>query len=189
MSAALARRPPRALRRIRGLTIIQPWATLIVDGPKRVENRGWRPSGFDVGDYIAIHAGAKLDLECWFGAFGVATEGKLFGTLPVLDRVLATPRDPTEGKRLARARERAALLAACPYSAILGVARLARIDTFLQADTWPWYCGPFGWVLDEVRGFEPVPCSGALGLWEIPAAVLPTVRQRWKAAGGAMVTA
>lgn len=38
-----------------------------------------------------------------------------------------------------------------------------------------WYFGPFGWVLDDVVEIDPVPCKGALGLWEIPADVLAAV--------------
>lgn len=33
----------------------------------------------------------------------------------------------------------------------------------------PWFFGPFGWALDEIRPLaEPVPCKGALGLWRVP---------------------
>lgn len=33
----------------------------------------------------------------------------------------------------------------------------------------PWYCGPIGWLLDDVRVLpSPVPCKGAKGLWPLP---------------------
>lgn len=52
------------LHDFRVLTVRQPWASAIVLGPKRVENRSWhiRPG------WVAIHAGAsmdRLDPESW----------------------------------------------------------------------------------------------------------------------------
>lgn len=44
--------------KIKGLTLIRPWAWAIVHASKRVENRTWKPS-LTVGDWIAIHAGSK----------------------------------------------------------------------------------------------------------------------------------
>jgi len=36
----------------------------------------------------------------------------------------------------------------------------------------PWYCGPVGWVFDDVVVLdEPIPCRGHLGLWRLPEAV------------------
>ena len=43
-------------RRIAGLTIRQPWASLIAHGPKRTENRTWLPD-LEPGEFLAIHAG------------------------------------------------------------------------------------------------------------------------------------
>jgi hypothetical protein len=35
-----------------------------------------------------------------------------------------------------------------------------------------WFIGPFGYVLEKPRTLpNPVPCKGALGLWEVPASV------------------
>lgn len=36
-----------------------------------------------------------------------------------------------------------------------------------------WFLGPFGYVLENPQPLRrPVPCKGALGLWEVPAAVV-----------------
>lgn len=41
------------------LTVRQPWATALVRGVKKVENRSWPPGrGLAVGDWLAIHAGS-----------------------------------------------------------------------------------------------------------------------------------
>jgi len=56
-------------RNIWGLTIIQPWAAAIALGPKRIENRTWRPSNRMLGEFIAIHAGKKVDTSWVTEAF------------------------------------------------------------------------------------------------------------------------
>ena len=67
------------------------------------------------------------------------------------------------------------------YGAVVGVARLAGVEDEAPEDEAYW-CGPWGWRLDEVRAIEPVPCKGAQGLWTLPPEVLATVRARWSAA-------
>ncbi len=56
---------------MRVLTIKQPWATLIAQGVKRVENRTWRPSQAQLreGDRFGVHAG------CGWDAAGAARVG------------------------------------------------------------------------------------------------------------------
>src|SRR4029077_13343257 len=43
------------------LTLWQPWASAIVLGPKRVENRPWAPPSKVLGKRIWIHAGLAYD--------------------------------------------------------------------------------------------------------------------------------
>jgi hypothetical protein len=43
---------------MKALTLIQPWATLIIDGRKKIETRSWSTK---VRGPIAIHAGKKVD--------------------------------------------------------------------------------------------------------------------------------
>lgn len=50
------------MRKMQALTIWQPWASLIVHGFKRIENRTWAPPADLVGTTIAIHAGKKVTL-------------------------------------------------------------------------------------------------------------------------------
>jgi hypothetical protein len=69
------------------------------------------------------------------------------------------------------------------HGAIVAVARVKGTvrerDPNVHDD--PWFCGPIGWQLDEVRTFaEPVPCRGAQGLWTVPDDVLAVVRARWR---------
>lgn len=45
---------------MKAITLIQPWASLIVDGRKKIETRPWSAS---YRGPIAIHAGKKIDRE------------------------------------------------------------------------------------------------------------------------------
>ena len=165
-------------RRILALTILQPWAELIVRGPKRVENRTWEPRGLRAGDYLAIHAGKRLDADSWYGAVETAISAGLLASLPVLAKFDQTP-PKRRGDRFDP--EKAYAQSAVPYSAIVGVARLAGVEHSAPGDD-PWWFGPVGWRLADVVAISPVPCSGAQGLWALDPATLSAVRVAWKAA-------
>ena len=84
------------------LTIHQPWASAIVLGPKRVENRTWRPPATLVGQRLAVHAGKVLSREAseelLDDTFGAAPRGSAVlrtGALPRCSGPLGGPdRDP-----------------------------------------------------------------------------------------------
>jgi len=141
---------------MKALTLIQPWAWAICSAGKRIENRGWRPPRSLWGQRIAIHAGKKFDPDS-----GLALFAEGYG-----------------------------LPATMPQGAIVATARIAGVVTedktglvvesaseeppawVLSPKNRVWFCGPVGWVLDEVVVLrEPVPCRGAQGLWVVPAAV------------------
>lgn len=44
---------------MKALTLWQPWASLVVDGAKPWEFRGWRPPRSIIGERIVIHASAR----------------------------------------------------------------------------------------------------------------------------------
>lgn len=134
------------------LTIIQPWASLIIEGPKRIENRTWRPSSRLIrrGDTIAIHAGQKTDLA---GADKAIDMG-------LWDATNSMKTWPVRG-------------------AIIGLVRF--IDTVTQSDD-PWFCGPIGWRLADPVAIEPVFCRGAQGLWVVKEEIEAQVRKALLAA-------
>ncbi len=49
---------PDALK-LWALTVHQPWAGAIALGYKRIENRGWVPPKYIIGQHLAIHAGKR----------------------------------------------------------------------------------------------------------------------------------
>jgi len=68
------------------------------------------------------------------------------------------------------------------YSAVCGVARVADIVTKSRSK---WFWRPadgsinYGWVLTGVRKLEkPIPCKGALGLWELPPKVVRQIQRQ-----------
>lgn len=164
---------------IRALTVIQPWATLIAHGPKRVENRTWEPPRWLRAGFLAIHAGVRVDADHWADARACAQAAGLLGQLPALDGLT-----PLLGRRdrLADAARKHYAERAVPYGAVLAVARVRSFLTDEDAPADPWFCGPFGWVLSDVVAIEPVPCKGAQGLWELPPGVLERVRENYRAA-------
>lgn len=135
---------------MKAITICQPYASLIMlpetdPRHKRVENRKWHCWESVVGQRVAIHAGKSREwLESWVDAYP----------------------DPM------------------PFSAILGTAIIAASLPILAiraeryAERFPWLNdhdhaeGPICWVLTDVRPFaSPIPCKGAQGLWDVPAAI------------------
>lgn len=135
---------------MKALTIWQPWASLIAWPLKSIENRTWE-APWVLGKRIAIHAGNKFDEDA------------------ALHLSVRPPPVPAV-VQLARKVHGAIVCTAVvdrfivePDAEQLGGA----IDT--------WFCGPVGWVLRDVRKFEPVPARGAQGLWDVPADVLARI--------------
>jgi hypothetical protein len=127
----------------RALTLIQPWATLLLVGPKTVENRGWAPT--DLQNHTAmtvlIHAGRKLDL----------------GACVDVERATGVPCDPIP---------QGAVIGAVTFThALRYPARAADADSHLWRN--PWASGPWCWMRGTRWGCQqPVPARGRQGLWK-----------------------
>lgn len=136
--------PPRArpewldgpLAKLPALSIKQPWAHSIVLGSKRVENRTWRTH---FRGRFLIHAGKSLDDEQMIAWHRTCKEGGIRDTW--------AQRVPTHE---------------IPLGGIVGVATL--IDCVSESDS-PWFCGPWGFVLDQVEPLSFQPCRGQLGFF------------------------
>jgi hypothetical protein len=144
---------------VKGLSLTQPWATLVAIGAKRIETRSWRTYYRGV---IAIHAARRWTHE---------------------DQWLGT-HEPFKAALRAAGLNRATLgcdANALPRGVIVATARV--VDCVSTSQDSPYYpddsnpesdFGDYGpdrwmWVLDDVRPLtEPVPCRGALGLWTVP---------------------
>lgn len=124
------------------LTLKPPWPAAILYATKRVENRSWAPNRLPVR--IALHAGRTAD-----------PAGR--------DRL-----EPYLGAALPQAAyDRGIVGLATIASVHTSHGCLGRPDCLLWGNDTGWH-----WMLDEVRVLEdPVPVTGALGLWKLPADV------------------
>ena len=149
-----------------GLTLYRPWDHSIVHGPKRVENRPWRPPQSVIGTDIALHAGKHYCRE------GAAFIRDLGHVLPPQsehrDSVIVGVVRIVRAVNLDRIED--------ALFATMGTGNQPAKDP-VESD--PWAFGPWVWVLDNVRPLAtPVPCKGAQGLWRLPVDVERAVREQ-----------
>lgn len=159
---------------MKALTILQPWASAIALGAKRIETRSHQTS---YRGPLAIHAGKGTEHLIWAYEDGGGPKDFLRG----LDLW-----NPAEVKH------------ALPFSAIIAVCELVdcleiHADKTGAATLWQkdalglkiGYVGPqelplgdythgrYAWLLADVRALaQPIPCSGKQGLWTPSANVL-----------------
>ncbi|MCP9947334.1 ASCH domain-containing protein [Actinomadura madurae] len=152
-------------RYILALTIWNPWAAMIADGYKTIENRSW---GTHRTGLLAIHA-----------AVGAGTRTDQEHAIATAARLASLPRDVVERSMEVR-------------GAVIAVARLTGVCSLslhvppgepLACDCGPWaFPGQRHFRLTSVRALpEPVPCCGAQKFWELPddvyEAILPTAKK------------
>lgn len=146
---------------MKGLSVRQPWAHMIVRGSKRIENRTW---GTEYRGEIAIHASKGCSRQEHADAVEFVTGSSLGAIIPRRGSMplgaivgVVTIIDCLEPWRTVDAVEIA-------FRASLGRPALPDLS-------W-WDHAQYGWVLDEVRPLvHPITCSGALRLWQLPIAV------------------
>lgn len=158
---------------MKALTLWQPWATAVAHLGKPVENRTWAPPSALLGKALAIHAGKRVDKEALAELF----EQMRDGVIPRRPELLSTKVMPVGAVvAVARVSGWAQSHELIPH---LDEKRSFQGITAAQAnEVWasPWWCGPFGWVFGRVLALpEPVPCSGAQGLWTLPPEVRANV--------------
>lgn len=144
---------------MKALTLIQPWATLIAIGAKRIETRSWETKH---RGWIAITASKRFPREC-----------QIMMDREPFTSALAGPEYPfsSDSRDL-------------PRGAVVCLAHLKNCRPMGTCD-WPpdWVenlsaqerafgaygPGRFGWLFDQVKALkQPVPCKGARGLWDVP---------------------
>jgi hypothetical protein len=116
------------------LSVRQPWAWLIVNGWKNIENRTWHTK---VRGKIVIHAAVGMTRD-EYRACQIFVSSFASLELPSI----------TELK----------------FGGIVGQATILDCVTAHQSD---WFCGPYGFVLDEQRPSDFIQCRGALGFFKV----------------------
>lgn len=171
---------------MKALTIKAPFAQAIVHGPKRIENRTWKPHEDVMGERIAIHCGKSMakpgdyddtaaieqldEAHAYCVGEGATEAGCIIGTARVVG---VAHRDTTDDRE-------------AHGGVIPGVAEVeyfcrsqwnitdqtgtAPYEVRIPEHPWdnPWWLGPIGWLLDDVRQVEPVEARGMPGLWRVP---------------------
>lgn len=153
---------------MKALSLIQPWATLVAIGAKRVETRDW-PT--DYRGPIAIHASKWVKQ----GANG----RRLYVSREVEQYLLLCYREPFTSALTRAGYDRIGQL---PSGALVATARLVDVVCTERAvdrvDAYEREFGNFGprrfaWFLEDVRPLAtPIGFRGMPGLWDLPDAVL-----------------
>lgn len=145
---------------MKALSILQPWASLIVLGHKRIETRSWNTK---YRGPLLIHASAKYtNHQDW-----LATEWHV-----MLDdsQVYHNHRGAIIGMVNVVDTGRTDILIPDNKVEILGDGQYDYIHLTKQEEAFGDYSpGRYGWLLSEPLLFpEPIPCKGALGIWNVP---------------------
>ncbi len=139
---------------MKAISIRQPWAFAIVHLGKRIENR---PKFWHYRGPICIHA-SKIRLN-------------KSGSIP--PRIIEELDDGASTIREIANRTGVKIpLGTMTYrrmvvesGAIVGTANLVAC---VRESKSPWFFGPYGLVLEDVKPTPIIPCGGALGPWDVP---------------------
>ena len=137
---------PNNLKGLPALTIRQPWAWLILNMGKDVENRRWRTK---FRGRFLIHAAKGCEAKEYVAAAVFAREAIGQGSnwarnaVGILERRLPALEDLEKG-------------------GIVGTAEI--VDCVTKSDS-RWYTGDYGFVLRDVLPVSFIACKGALGFF------------------------
>ena len=147
---------------VKAISIMQPWAWLIVNGHKDIENRDWRTN---FRGPVAIHAGKKADEDCAYaltchdgprhpvtGApFAIDTGSRLIGSNRAWNTYSAPAWHDQRG-------------------GIVGVAEIVdcipHANADIQDECSEWFVGRYGFVIRNARPVDFIPCKGALSFFD-----------------------
>jgi activating signal cointegrator 1 len=140
---------------MKALTLMQPWASLVATGAKRLETRSWQTR---YRGKLAIHAAKAFPTNA-----RQLCRQEPFRTVLAQAGISGPEQLPT-----------GAVLATCELVTIVRGGRPAALAVAALLPVSPhelWFGdfspGRYAWVLDEVQALlEPIPARGALGLWQ-----------------------
>lgn len=120
------------------LSVRQPWAWLIVNGHKDIENREW-PTGFR--GRILIHAGKTMARRYYqdvLDSLAAAIPESVLSAIPAYE--------------------------ALERGGVVGVATIA--DCIQRSDS-PWWQGPYGFVMRDAEPLPFFPVNGQLKFFDV----------------------
>jgi hypothetical protein len=131
------------------LSIRQPWAWLILNAGKEIENRDW-PTRFR-GRFL-IHASKGMTLDEYDNAVDTAIlAGRKRPFKP--GTILPAPKDLEKG----------------------GIVGSAELVDCVRHDDSPWFFGTFGFLLRDPRPMPFIPYKGQLGFFNVPDEIIASV--------------
>lgn len=129
---------------MKALSIQQPWAWLIVNAIKDIENRDWTTNYRGI---LLIHASKQKDRSCFLYDNG--------GTGSTLDPRIKWTNDDRIPQWDYQYQ----------YGGIVGYATLQKVVT--KSDS-SWFRGKYGFVLTQRHPVDFIPLRGQLGLFDVP---------------------
>lgn len=147
---------------MKALSIRQPWAWAILHAGKRIENRDWK--GCSYRGPLLIHAAKGCGKAEFDDAIeSIITIGAPRGLVRTVAEMSVALRGVHHGEGTWVPRDE------MQFGGIVGVCDVVDV---VRESTDPWFFGPLGLVLANVRPLPFVPLNGALGLFEVPDAVV-----------------
>lgn len=158
---------------MKSLSLLQPWASLVAIGAKRIETRSWQR---EYRGPLAIHASARMTSEgrwlCWqppfikplskAGLLQASRDGKYaFRYLFPLGAVIATC-NLVDCLEIMDWHFEGSMEQSMPCAELKSGKKI-RGNEYAFGDYTP---GRYAWMLEDVRMLpEPIPAKGQLGLW------------------------
>jgi len=139
---------------MKAITLTQPWATLVAIGEKQWETRSWRTN---YRGRLAIHAAKGFPRSAQY----IAKE-----TQPFQDALNRPNEDLPLG----------AIIAVVTLEDILPVVSVSAQISGTELVFGDYTPGRWAWQLTEIYPLQyPVPCKGALSLWDVPSEVVERI--------------
>ena len=148
------------------LTVYEPYASHIVFGSKRIENRDWKPLKHLLGKRIAIHAAIRPLSSIDIAA--AAEQARAAGSGPV-----GFPLVELDARR----------------GHIIGTAVIAGWFESGMGAPEPWEVGRYCWRLADVRPCTPIRAKGAQGVWQFDSEQVRAADRQWHRDNGPRVAA
>jgi hypothetical protein len=159
---------------MKAITILQPWASLIACGAKKIETRGWATK---YRGEIAIHAGKQWEMyrreityrepfhsalwpnmtkdELALNGYGRTNLLPVGAVIAIADLVDCVRIDGCVNGQMGP-------FEVPVYKAELENGKTIRGNEFMFGD---YSIGRYAWILENVKPIEPVPARGQQGLW------------------------
>lgn len=128
---------------MRVLTLIQPWATLVILGEKQIETRSWSTN---IRGTIAIHAGKKVDKK----VFSDPLYSEVLSNYGITAQNIIT----------------SAIIGTCEIVDVKQTELLKPYITEKEINFGDYSPNRYGWILNNVKSIEPIyNVKGMLGFW------------------------